>query len=132
MHHIIKHKPAVDSLIKYAPKFYFEVIFTEVEYPEDDHEQDAAAEDDGEGGVPPGVTIVIITMTVLIYCSLGSRSQEPVDDVLDPPVVLLLVHDDDSTGSGGVITLSGPGTRHVTIESSLEPGYRAQIADWSI
>ena len=44
---------------KYAPKFYFEVIFTEVEYPEDDHEQDAAAEDDGEGGVPPGVTTVI-------------------------------------------------------------------------
>ena len=117
---------------KYAPKFYFEVIFTEVEYPEDDHEQDAAAEDDGEGGVPPAVTIVIITITVLIHCSLGSRSQEPVDDVLDPPVVLLLVHDDDSTGSGGVITLSGPGTRHVTIESSLEPGYRAQIADWSI
>ena len=31
---------------KYAPKFYFEVIFTEVEYPEDDHQQDAAAEDD--------------------------------------------------------------------------------------
>ena len=47
------------------------------------------------------------------------------DDVLDPPVVLLLVHDDDGSGSGGVITLSGPATRHVTIESSLEPGYRA-------
>ena len=60
-------------------------------------------------------------MTVLNYYSLGSRSQEPVDDVLDPLVVLLLVHDDDSTGSGGVITLSGPATRlhprHVTIES---------------
>ena len=68
MHHIIKHKPAVDTRkSKYAPKFYFEVIFTEVEYPEDDHEQDAAAEDDGEGGVPPGVTIVIITMTVPSY-----------------------------------------------------------------
>ena len=44
---------------KYAPKFNFEVIFTEVEYPEDDHQQDAAAEDDGEGGVPPAVTITI-------------------------------------------------------------------------
>ena len=44
---------------KYAPKFYFEVIFTEVEYPEDDHQQDAAAEDDGECGVPPAVTITI-------------------------------------------------------------------------
>ena len=56
---------------KYAPKFNFEVIFTEVEYPEDDHQQDAAAEDDGEGGVPPAVTItiliMIITMTVLSY-----------------------------------------------------------------
>ena len=80
MHHIIKHKPAVDTRkSKYAPKFYFEVIFTEVEYPEDDHEQDAAAEDDGEGGVPPGVTTVILTMTVLhnlhiTHLGLGLRN----------------------------------------------------------
>ena len=46
---------------KYAPKFNFEVIFTEVEYPEDDHQQDAAAEDDGEGWVPPAVTITILS-----------------------------------------------------------------------
>ena len=56
-------------------------------------------------------------MTVVNYYSPGSRSEEPVDDVLDPLVVLLLVHDDDGTGSGGVITLSGPATRHVTLES---------------
>ena len=69
VHHIIQHKPAVDILNKYAPKFYFEVIFTEVEYPEDDHQQDAAAEDDGEGGVPPAatITILIVTMTVPSY-----------------------------------------------------------------
>ena len=112
---------------KYAPKFNFEVIFTEVEYPEDDHQQDAAAEDDGEGGVPPAVTILIITMTVLEYYSLGSRSEEPVDDVLDPLVVLLLVHDDGISGSGGVITLSGPATRHpapppACHHRKLEPG----------
>ena len=66
-------------------------------------------------------------MTVVIYYSLWSRSEEPVDDVLDPLVVLLLVHDDDGTGSGGVITLSGPATRHpapppACHHRKLEPG----------
>ena len=54
---------------KYAPKFNFEVIFTEVEYPEDDHQQDAAAEEDGEGGVPPDA----VTITIQIDNNDGSK-----------------------------------------------------------